>query len=363
MKPNGNNERIKRAHLRYLREARRYSEQTVDIAAKAIDRFETYTKRRDFKLFHIEQANGFKDHLFQQVNPRTKRPLSAATQVQTLAALRTFFLWLADQPGYRARIRRSDSDYFNLPFEDVAVASVRRDSEGPTIEQVRHVLSRMPTSTDIDKRNRALIAFALVTGARADALASLRLKHVDLDNGTVNQDARQVRTKKAKTMLTSFFPVGNDFIDIVSRWVRFLIEERQWGLEDALFPATNIARGASGGFEVVGLRRSCWSGTGPIRVIFRDAFAAAGLSYSNPHSLRKTLARFGMVVTKGDTEALKAWSENLGHNQMLTTLTSYGDVGDARKHEILRTMATRKTDATDVERLVREKILEMAARL
>ena len=36
-----------------------------------------------------------------------------------------------------------------------------------------------------------------------------------------------------------------------------------------------------------------WSNATAIRTIFRQAFQGAGVPYFNPHSLRKTLARFG----------------------------------------------------------------------
>jgi hypothetical protein len=57
------NERIKRAYFTYLAEAKGFSEATLDAVAKALNRFETYTKFRDFKAFHIEQAKGFKASL------------------------------------------------------------------------------------------------------------------------------------------------------------------------------------------------------------------------------------------------------------------------------------------------------------
>jgi len=44
------NERIKRQYLTFLREAKRHSESTVDAVAKALNRFEEYTKYRDFKV-------------------------------------------------------------------------------------------------------------------------------------------------------------------------------------------------------------------------------------------------------------------------------------------------------------------------
>ena len=111
---NPGNERIKRAYFTYLAEAKGFSEPTLDGIAKAMNRFETYTKFRDFKVFHIEQAKGFKASLAEQMSLRTKDCLSKATLCATLSALKRFFIWLAGQPGYKSRISYSDAEYFNL---------------------------------------------------------------------------------------------------------------------------------------------------------------------------------------------------------------------------------------------------------
>ena len=60
------NERIKHQYFGFLKEAKRHSEPTVDAAAKALHRFEEYTKFRDFKAFHFHQAVAFKKHLADQ---------------------------------------------------------------------------------------------------------------------------------------------------------------------------------------------------------------------------------------------------------------------------------------------------------
>src|SRR5262245_49832520 len=78
----------------------------------------------------------------------------------------------------------------------------------------------------------------------------------------------------------------------------YLRQEKLWGLDDPLFPATKIVVGDSRHFEASGLDRKHWSSAGPIRAIFRDAFAAAGLSYFNPHSFRKTLALLGGQIAR-----------------------------------------------------------------
>ncbi len=92
---NAQNERIKRQYFAYLKEAKRYSEASLDGAAAALHRFEAYTRFRDFKAFHIAQAIGFKRHLAGQTNARTGKPLSKATLYSTLTALKNFFYWLA----------------------------------------------------------------------------------------------------------------------------------------------------------------------------------------------------------------------------------------------------------------------------
>jgi integrase len=287
---NPQNERIKRAYFTYLVEAKGFSEATLDGVAKALSRFESYTRFRDFKAFRIEQAQGFKANLADQMNVRTKDRLSKATLYATLSALKKFFIWLAGQPGYKSKISYSDAEYFNLSAKETRVAKARRDARVPTLEQIRHVIQTMPAGTEIERRDRALVAFTILTGARDGAIASLKLKHVNVSEGQVDQDARQVKTKFSKSFTTWFFPVGDDLRGIVADWIDYLRRDQLWGLDDPLFPATKIVVGESRHFEPSGLDRKHWSSAGPIRAIFKDAFAGAGLPYFNPHSFRNTLA-------------------------------------------------------------------------
>jgi site-specific recombinase XerD len=81
---NANNERIKRKYFSFLKEAKRNSEATVDASAKALDRFEVYTKHRDFRAFHIEQAIGFKKYLAEQKGQRSGMVLSKATLLRAI---------------------------------------------------------------------------------------------------------------------------------------------------------------------------------------------------------------------------------------------------------------------------------------
>lgn len=334
-KHNPDNERIKRAYYQYLREAKGRNESSVDAAMKALARFEESNGYKDFKKFHRQQAVAFKAKLDKQLAVRTGERLSRATVHSTLSILRAFFIWLADRPGYKSRISYSDADYFNLSEKDVRIATARREKLVPTLEQIHHVLATMPHENDIQRRDRALVAFTILTGARDGALASFKLKHVDLAQGMLDQDARDVKTKFSKTISTWFFPVGGDALAIVTDWIAHLRGPLLRGDGDALFPVTKRGIGPDGGFISAGLERYGWSTSEPVRRIFRATFEGAGLRYYPPHSFRHTLARLGQSVCQ-TPEQFKSWSQNLGHDDVLTTFTSYGNVPAHRQAEVIR---------------------------
>lgn len=330
---NPENERIKHRYLDFLSDAKQLAPSTVDQVAAAIADFEQSTGLRDFRLFRYEQAQSYKHRLTRAAHPTTNRPLAKATINSRLAALKSFFQWLSQQPRFR-KLNYSDAEYFNLSSNDERIAKAVRTRPAPTVEQVKHVVLSMPCNSVIERRNRALIAFTLLCGARDNAIASMSLKHVDIERRHVFQDAREVRTKNAKTIDTWFFPMGDDIELIVAEWVRLLRADLLWGSDDPLFPPTKVALGPSGHFENCGLERRHWRSAAGIRKIFREEFERVGLPYFNPHSFRKTLALYGLKQCK-DLEALKAWSQNFGHSSMLTTLNSYGHIPSERQAEIL----------------------------
>ena len=333
-KRNAENERIKRRYLVYLKDAKGRDSASIDAAASAIERFEDYGRRRDFRSFHIEQARGFKAQLMAATNARTGKPLSASTIHATPAALKAFIVWLADQPSYASRIKYADAEYFNPPDNLSRIASARRFRSCPTLAQVRLMINALPGEMELERRDRALIAFAILSGARDRAIISFRLKHIDIECDLIEQDPREVRTKRAKTFTTWFFPVGEDIRQIVVDWVEFLRNEKGFGPDDPLFPKTRVAAGDNYEFRAMALDDAPWANANPVRQIFREACMRAGLPYFNPHLIRHTLVQVAYDL-KLDAEAFKAWSQNLGHESSLTTFTSYGNIPPARQGEII----------------------------
>ena len=132
----------------------------------------------------------------------------------------------------------------------------------------------MPWGTPAEKRDRAVIAFTILSGARDGALASFRLKHVELAARTIFQNGRDVKTKGRKTLTSSFFPVGPEPLAIVADYLRMLTQELGFGPDEPLFPSTLMAHDTDRNHVAQGLSRKPWSGAQPVRRILAKAFAA-----------------------------------------------------------------------------------------
>lgn len=359
-KTNAPNERLKKRYLTYVKEALGKSENTVDQAAAAIDAFQASTKHRDFGKFRIEQAKRFKDDLERQTSAASGKPLSKSTINARLMAVKAMFQWLAGLPGFRSKISYSDCEYFNLSANDSRIAHAAQPRDYPSIDQVYHVLRSMPVETVFQRRDRAVIAATLLTCTRVSALASLSLKHFDLEKRKVFQDARDVKTKNAKTFTTFFFPIDADVVAMVLAWFTELREQHLFGPTDPAFPPTLVSVGASGLFEPSGLSRTHWANANGIRTIFKNAFEAAGLPYFHPHSFRHTLGQLSLVMCH-NLEQITAWGQSYGHEHLATLLGSYAKVPMDRQAAIfdefrsrprVAEMAAIEPDAETIKRVV-----------
>jgi integrase len=328
IKRNPKNERIKRQYGEFLKHADGKAKATIRQVEKAIQRYENFTSSADFATFDQGQARAFKAHL-------VERGLSKATMLSTVTALKRYFGWLAHQPGYKSRIAITDIEYLNLADKEARAAKAPTDRAYPTIEQVEHAISRMPARTDIERRDRAFIAFTAISGVRDGALISLRVKHVDPVRLRVIQNPKEVATKASKRIDTFFFPVSDICEQIVLEWLRHIREVLLFGDDDPLFPKTLVGLDGNACFIANGLCREFWASAARVREVFKTAFVNIGLPPFTPHSFRHMLAHLAYSHCSGP-EAFKAWSQNLGHESPLTTFTSYGTVATDRQGELVR---------------------------
>lgn len=332
-KRSSDNLRIKRRYLLWLADARGLSEASIDKAAASISVFEAHLAGKDFRAFHVERARAFK-RLLSQRDAATGRLRSGGTINGILRDVMSFYRWLADQPGYKSRINRSDVDYLAPDKKSETTRRTTCWKPHPSPEQARRLLGEMPTSTLIERRDRAFVAFLFLTGSRVSAAISLRLGHVDLSNACVHFDGGNVDTKFGKRFSTGFFPIGSRAEEIFREWVSELRSDLCFSDADPLFPKTKVAFGSDQQFCAVGVLREPWASASSATRIFKEAFRDAGLPPFSPHRVRDTLAELAREFCR-TPEDYKAWSQNMGHDDVLTTFRSYGSVAPGRQMELV----------------------------
>jgi integrase len=303
----------------------------------------------------LNGARGFKRVLVARKGRRSGKPISSASAHHVLWALKEFFSWLHCQPSYRRRINLSDVAYLSLTANEERAAHTGRPKSYASLDQYRAALFAMPTDTEAARRDQALFALLLLTAMRDTAAVSLKLKHISIERSYVFQDPREVRTKFAKAINTFFCPVGEDVAAIVRDWVDYLTTKKLFGPDDPLFPKTAIRQDEHRNFTAQGLTREHWANASSVREIVRAAFARVGLPYVKPHSVRDTLTQLAYKLELRPEE-LKAWSQNMGHESLLTTLGSYGPVSIERQAEIMSSVGQSDIAAGDIETRIAEKV-------
>jgi integrase/recombinase XerD len=199
--------------------------------------------------------------------------------------LKDFFSWLSGQPGFKSRIDPFDIQYLKLAKKEARMATAAPRQEFPTLEQVQALCGSIVPKTEVDRRDRALIAFTLLTGMRDKAVITLPTECFDADKLLIHQDPqRGVQTKFSKTISTMIFRFDEELLGVVLDWYRFLREEKLFGNTDPLFPRTKLEQKSEMDLSFDGTEVDCafWATTQGIRNIFKRRAEAAGLRYYSP---------------------------------------------------------------------------------
>jgi site-specific recombinase XerD len=227
-----------------------------------------------------------------EVDPRTLRRYAAvlsgrdavaATIARKLAALRAFYGTLSEH----GQIAHNPADLIPSPKRPGTLPKVLRPDE------LAGLLDRIPASTPLELRDRALFEVAYACGLRAEEL-------VNLDVPSVGFDAEELRVE-GKGGKTRIVPAGEHALRAVARY-----------LERAR-PALAAGDGETALFlSKSGRRLSTSDVRRRLRVWARRAALQGGIS---PHSLRHS---FATHLLEGGAD-LRAIQELLGHASISTT--------------------------------------------
>ena len=213
----------------------------------------------------------------------SERRSAPATVARKLAALRAFFETLREH----GELEANPADLLAAPKRAKTLPHVLAP------EEISRLLDRIPASTPLELRDRALFEIAYSSGLRAEELVNLDLASVDFD-----AEELRVEGKGAKTR---FVPAGEPALRALARYLEraraALAQERD---EPALFLSKSGRR-----LSTSDIRRR-------LRVWARHAAVQGGV---HPHALRHS---FATHLLEGGAD-LRSIQELLGHASVSTT--------------------------------------------
>ncbi len=360
-KVSAKNERVKRSFFRWLKEADGCCESTVDNIEGAILLWQEFSKNEDFALYNHDKAIEFKKWLAKR---ETKgKVISVVTYYAYLRYLRKFFGWLVRETGYKSKIKPNAVDYLKITDKAERIATQSSPRNYPSLDYVKKLVDSIKPKNEIDLRDRAMISFALLSGMRDKAIATLPLGCFDKEKLAIQQNPRKgVETKFSKLIPTTLFSFDEDMLRYIVEWAKHL-DEKGFGSQDPLFPRSKQEQGADNlTFEVSSeVEPVFWQGTGRIREIFKKRSLEAGLAYFPPHTFRHLAINLAFKACK-DGEQIKAISQNFGHEHIATTISVYGNYEPSRLTEIIKSMdfsgkqnPTMLDEIKEIKKLLAEK--------
>ena len=208
------------------------------------------------------------------------------TVARKLAALRGLFR-VQMELGHRSE---NPADLLSSPKRAQRLPRVLRTAE------VAALLDRIPQTTPLELRDRALFELAYASGLRAEELISLDLESLQFDSETV-----RVEGKGGKTRLV---PVGEHALAALERYLARARPALDLRSDHALFLSKSGRR-----LSTSDVRRR-------LRTWARQAAALApALADAHPHALRHS---FATHLLEGGAD-LRAIQELLGHAAISTT--------------------------------------------
>ncbi|MBU0660929.1 site-specific integrase [Patescibacteria group bacterium] len=350
----------------YLENAKQYSTKSIRCYEKGIWLWEEFSVQDDFALFNKQKAIDFKSWLKSKKKKHGEGNVSLSYCYNNIRYLKSFFVWLSKQDGYKSKVHEQDVEYLNLTKAENRIATQSTNTSFPSIDQVKTVIEHIEGNTEVEMRDKALISLNLLTGIRISALASLSLQCFDKKTMIIDQNPKLgVKTKFSKRITSVFVPIPYKKAQkYFMEWVEYLEVQKGFKPVDPIFPATKTEVGKKNlGFYSNGeVEATFWKSTTSLRKIFEKRFKQAGVTYFHPHTFRNLLVSEISKLPLTEIQK-KAFSQNLGHENVGTTFGSYGygHIDSLKQARIIQEISFNNLTRVNVASLSKEELLKFVA--
>ena len=326
---NPKNERIEYKYRQHVRRVLQRDEKTVLAALKNIRDYEFCTSFAGFEKFNSDVADKYIKDMF-------NRGLSLSYITDNLRALKEFLRWLERQRGYRSKIDYNHIDYLNVTSNQSRAAKAVQYQKSYKFKDIIATIRQMPDKTDKQRRDRAIVSLQALCALRVSELRTVKMQNLIDEDGHyfIHVTPKDMAVKFAKTRYVNFIPLPDDIIKNVTEWAQYL---KSLGFKggDPLFPVVDNRFGQKNLLEQ-SIRKAQIKSDTTIRDVFKKAFVSAGFEYIKPHSFRKTIALFAQNQSPAFLNAVR---QNLGHDSIDTTLSSYGQLSVVDQRKAINSVA------------------------
>ena len=246
------------------------------------------------------------------------KKLAPSTIVKCLTQARQFYAYA--KTAWQSRYKTiSDTWIASLkPNRKIRSNSGMRNHKFYTLDQVMKIVEYDTDNLHL-KRAKVAVAMLFCSGMRADALASLPIICVDLENNCVLQFPEMgVRTKNYKSGITYLLPI-DPLLELIHKWdemVRSFPEYCLW--------YSPISRDNS---RLIPTTIAYYGRNSTVQKDVRMICQAAGVAYLSPHKLRHGHVMYAIQHAK-TIKDLKAISANVMHSSLIVTDQIYGVLQD-----------------------------------
>lgn len=319
------NERVKYAYRMFLKNVRQRDEKTIHASLQHIRRYEIYNNFSGFEAFNANIA-------FKYIESLINEDLSLSYVSDNVRSIKSFFEWLQHQRGYRSKINYNDIQYLNISKNQRKEAKAMEYQKSYSFEEIINTIRSMLGNTLTQRRDKAIISLQALCTLRISELRTVKIKSIIEENGVYFVDVcpRHMKVKFAKPRLAVFVGLPDDVKQNVLEWRDYLLKVG-FSKNDPLFPKIDNRFTQANLIEKTLQKKEIKSDT-TIRNVFKNAFKNAKYEYINPHSFRKTLARYAQTQSPSFLNAVR---QNLGHESIDTTLNSYGKLSHLDQREII----------------------------
>ena len=316
-KLNENNENIKIKYEKYLTKGKteKVKPSTAKEKIRSIRFYEECFKFEDFNLFDEQHGMDFYDYL------KADEKSGVKARIKHLKNVKEFFEWYYKIFRKMNMYKHPELDHalntLEPSIEDIRLNRRTTYADYPTDKEIQKLMD-LPIENIVDRRNRALIAYMLLTGARIKAVATLTIDLIDMDKLLVKQDPLDgTHTKMDKLIYTRFMILDPKYLDYLTEWIVY-VKSKISDKKAFLFPkVSNYTSGAKITNEIVDSKK--------YNIIIKKMCDKAQIRDYHPHSFRHYMINKGFQMAHTGKE-LKALSQNVGHWEIETILEQYANM-------------------------------------